>query len=296
MTPEILRVEAWRLKGLTGLEREKVLDLHRAIAIERSFTSETTRRYAAWVCFELERLLDENDDSEPSPCRDVQYLYRAEDQNPADRGYFIGQYIESDRRRWPELKKALDHCNRENATLITPQFKFLERNVRFLHALMQARVGFQACGVGRQLYGFIQPALWTYNAPQLTVTSATIDIIAQLAEVEAASHAERTRAGLAAARARGTLLGSHRPGHWTGREDRRRLGAMKANMAARLAISQKARKYDSVAGPIIVALRAQGASLSSIAWEMTLGHIGGKFWNATAVWRLLNRVSPCALG
>ena len=42
----------------------------------------------------------------------------------------------------------------------------------------------------------------------------------------------RTKAVLEAAKARGTLLGSSRPGHWEGREERRAAGQKKATEKA----------------------------------------------------------------
>lgn len=60
-------------------------------------------------------------------------------------------------------------------------------------------------------------------------------IKAAMAQEERKKIRERTVAALAAAKARGVLLGSARPGHWDGREDLRRAAALKGSEAARKA-------------------------------------------------------------
>ena len=60
----------------------------------------------------------------------------------------------------------------------------------------------------------------------------TLHILAAVAENEAKAISDRTKAALAAAKARGTLLGSARPGHWDGNEDARLAGLKKARAVA----------------------------------------------------------------
>ena len=105
----------------------------------------------------------------------------------------------------PELTKALAHCRRSKATLVVAKLDRLARNVAFTSALMESDVDFVACD--------------NPHANRLT-----IHILAAVAEAEAVAISERTKAALAAAKARGVKLGSARPGHWNGREDRRLAG------------------------------------------------------------------------
>src|SRR5262245_20848184 len=102
----------------------------------------------------------------------------------------------------PELAKALAHAKRSKAVLVVAKLDRLSRNVAFLSALMESKVQFVCC-----------------DNPH--ATSLTIHILAAVAEDEAKRISARTKAALAAAKMRGTLLGSARPGHWSGREDRR---------------------------------------------------------------------------
>src|SRR5262245_41996714 len=111
--------------------------------------------------------------------------------------------VESGKRKdRPELLKAIAHAKRSKAVLVVAKLDRLSRNVAFLSALMESKVQFVCC-----------------DNPH--ATPLTIHILAAVAEDEAKRISDRTRAALAAAKMRGTLLGSARPGHWSGREDRR---------------------------------------------------------------------------
>jgi len=91
----------------------------------------------------------------------------------------------------PELAKGLDACRRLKATLVIAKLDRLSRNVAFISALMESGVPFVAV-----------------DNPH--ATKLTIHILAAVAEHEREMISERTKAALAAAKARGTLLGNPR--------------------------------------------------------------------------------------
>ncbi|MBI1371924.1 MAG: resolvase [Phycisphaera sp.] len=98
--------------------------------------------------------------------------------------------VESGKRKdRPELAKALAFAKRHKAILIVAKLDRLARNVAFLSALMEAHVDFVAC-----------------DNPH--ATRLTIHILAAVAEDEARRISERTKAALAARRARGLPLGN----------------------------------------------------------------------------------------
>ena len=88
----------------------------------------------------------------------------------------------------PQLQAALAACRVHRATLIIAKLDRLARNVAFVSALMDAGVEFLAC-----------------DFPQ--ANRLTIHILSAVAEHEAKMISERTKAALAAAKARGTRLG-----------------------------------------------------------------------------------------
>ena len=171
----------------------------------------------------------------------------------------------------PELAKALAHAKRSKAILVVAKMDRLSRNLAFLSALLESSVEFVAVD--------------NCHANRLT-----IHILAAIAEHEAKATSTRTKEALQAARARGTKLGSNRPGHWAGREHLRQAGQRNATKAASLAHRQnKIESYTDLV-PLIKDLRSQGITLKAIAAKLTeLGHETrrGKPWNHVQVLRLL---------
>jgi len=173
----------------------------------------------------------------------------------------------------PQLLKAIAHAKRSRATLVVAKLDRLARNVAFTSALMESGVDFVAC-----------------DNPH--ANRFTIHILAAVAEHEAEAISLRTKAALEAAKRRGTLLGSARPGHWDGRESQRLAGLQKARQQA--AKAHREAFQDSYADlfPVVQELREQGRSLRAIADALNQeGHTTrcGRPWNATQVLRVLRR-------
>lgn len=93
----------------------------------------------------------------------------------------------------PELKRALAYCRRTGATLILSKIDRLSRNTRFLLALIDADVELVFC-----------------DMPQVSGPAGRmmLTMMAGFSEMEAGLISERTKAALAAARARGVRLGN----------------------------------------------------------------------------------------
>jgi DNA invertase Pin-like site-specific DNA recombinase len=89
----------------------------------------------------------------------------------------------------PQLLKALEHCRRYKATLVIAKLDRLARNVAFVSNLMEAGTDFVAVDFP--------------HANRLT-----IHILAAVAEHEREAISARTKAALAAAKARGVKLGN----------------------------------------------------------------------------------------
>lgn len=173
----------------------------------------------------------------------------------------------------PQLANALAHAKRAKATLVVAKLDRLSRNVAFLSAVMDSGADFIACD--------------NSNANRLT-----LHILSAVAEDEARRISERTTVALAAAKARGTLLGSARPGHWEGREDARRAGAVAASAVAAQARTEAAAEAYSDLVPSMKAMQAEGLSLRKICDRLTeAGHSprSGKAWNAKLVRSILMR-------
>ena len=120
----------------------------------------------------------------------------------------------------------------------------------------------------------------------------TIHILAAVAEHEAEMISQRTKAALSAAKVRGVKLGSARDGHWDGREDRRRAGAIAGAKAATVARKRLADEAYADLIDDLTAMRNDGLSFRAIADQLNeQGHTTrrGKPWNPMQVRNVLLR-------
>lgn len=160
----------------------------------------------------------------------------------------------------PQLAAALAACKKLKAKLLVAKLDRLSRNVRFIATVMDSGVEFIAC-----------------DNPH--ATRLTLHILAAVAEHERVIISERTRAALAAAKARGVRLGGPNLAVAT------KFGN-KANAAA-------ADRFAANVVPIIREIRATGAtSLRAVAAALKARGVptarGGQ-WNATQVMSVLRR-------
>lgn len=170
----------------------------------------------------------------------------------------------------PELRKAIELCQRCGHRLVIAKIDRLARDVAFTACLQGAGVDFVAC-----------------DNP--TASPLTIGILAVVAQEEARMISERTKAALASLKARGVLLGSARPGCWDGREHLRLAGLVKARAAAVKARSDPSQAYGPLVD-VIRELRASGAGYLTIAKKLNAeGHktVQGCAWNHSQVSRVL---------
>ena len=170
----------------------------------------------------------------------------------------------------PKLREALAHCKRTGATLLIARLDRLARSVRFISSMMEEGVDFRACDMP--------------NASPFM-----LHIYAAVAEEEARAIGKRTKAALAAAKARGVKLGGDR-GHRT-------LTRMDAVKGTALASAARRRAADHAAHalvPVLAELR-QGGAASSVALARGLTDRGiptprGGTWDPKAVRRVLARI------
>jgi DNA invertase Pin-like site-specific DNA recombinase len=178
----------------------------------------------------------------------------------------------------PKLQEAIRHARSTNSTLVVAKLDRLARNSYFLNCLMQSGLEFVCCD---------NPIADKFH----------IQVLAAVAEHEADQIAARTAAALAAAKARGTLLGSARPGHWDGREHLR--GYKKAQPMGAAANAQNAKAYYELAIlPEVKQMREQGRPLEQIVAVLNEREFRtrptrrcpeGSAFTLKAVWRLIDR-------
>jgi len=193
-------------------------------------------------------------------------------------GTIIAAYkeVESGKRGdRPELAKAIAHSRRAGAKLVIAKLDRLARNVAFIAALMEDGLEFVCC-----------------DNPH--VNRLTLHLLAAVAEHEAQQISARTKAALAAAKARGVKLGSRRPGFWT-RERRAAwlAGLPKARERSAAVRRQKARERLADLLPTILQQRQEGMTLQAIADNLNgQGQTTprGCRWSAASVRRALRLV------
>jgi DNA invertase Pin-like site-specific DNA recombinase len=165
--------------------------------------------------------------------------------------------VESGRKdNRPQLTAALALCRQKRAILVIAKLDRLARSVAFISNLMESGVEFVAV-----------------DMPQ--ANRLTLHILAAVAEHEREMISQRTRAALAAAKARGTKLGNPRP-------DMAKLSA---------AAAAKASHYRSGVLPMIRILREEGRSLREIATELNSKGISsarGRVWHAASIRSMLH--------
>ena len=169
----------------------------------------------------------------------------------------------------PQLREAMARCHKTGATLLIARLDRLARNVRFISGLMEEGIQFVACDMP-------------------TATPFMLHIYAAVAEEEARAISRRTKAALAAAKARGVKLGGDR-GYRPAAPPDGRLGGD----AVRLTADQVAHRVSAMIEDIR-AVHGADISLHAIARALTDRQVatprGGPSWTATAVRRVLARV------
>ena len=175
--------------------------------------------------------------------------------------------VESGKRNdRPELGQAIEHARREGATLIIAKLDRLARSVAFIFALRDSGVKFIAC-----------------DMPE--ANTLTIGLLAAMAQHERELISERTKAALAAKKARGFKLGS--PQNLTKEAT---INATEARRRRALEDPSNRR-----AAELIVLYRDRGLSYAGIANQLNSnGHRTrrGKRFSACTVQRLLKRSRP----
>jgi DNA invertase Pin-like site-specific DNA recombinase len=166
--------------------------------------------------------------------------------------------------RRPQLAAALEAARKSKCPVIVSKLDRLSRDVHFISGLMAHRVPFIVSELGADTDPFV------------------LHLFAALAEKERALISQRTKAGLAAAKARGTKLGN---------PDMDRLHGLGVK-----AVKAEADRHAATVRPIIEKIQARGAaSLRAIAAELTRMRVstarGGAEWSAQQVSNILKRTT-----
>lgn len=184
----------------------------------------------------------------------------------ADRGRIVAEHVEVEsgcRKDRPQLTAALEACRALRATLVIARLDRLTRNVAFVSNLMESGVEFVAADM---------PA----------VNRLTVHVLAAVAEEEARAVSARTKAALAAAKARGVRLGN----------PRLLTGDLAFSVRANAVQKENARRHAAVVAPYIEQARRVGAAtLAAIAEALMARGVpaprGGRRWSPAQVRRVM---------
>ncbi|MGA9893103.1 MAG: recombinase family protein [Xanthobacteraceae bacterium] len=177
----------------------------------------------------------------------------------------VGEFVEVESGKYadrPELTRALEACRKQKARLVIAKLDRLSRNLAFIATLMNAGVEFVAVD--------------NPHASRLT-----LHILAAVAEHERVAISERTKAALAAAKARGRRLGTPDP-----------KGAVKR---MHIALKAKTSRFASNVLPIIREIQGAGhKSRNAIAGQLNARKVatarGGR-WTHVQVEKILARAA-----
>ncbi|HWE47505.1 MAG TPA: recombinase family protein, partial [Caulobacteraceae bacterium] len=173
----------------------------------------------------------------------------------------------------PSLEAALRECRLRKATLVIAKLDRLSRSVSFIARLMEAGTEFEALDMP--------------NANKFT-----IHILAAVAEHERQLISKRTCAALAAAKARGVLLGGRRDGHRI--EDHGAAGRERSLAVRREAVRQRNAGILEVIGDL-VSEHSSLAAIAAVLNERSIPAPRGGHWSAGQVRRLLGASKPPAM-
>ena len=186
----------------------------------------------------------------------------------AGKGQIAAEYVEIEsgkRNERPQLARAMAEAKRIGAVLLIAKLDRLARNVAFIANLLEAGVEIAAA-----------------DMPE--ANRFLLHVMAAVAEHEAQAISDRTRAALAAAKARGVVLGWSMPER---KEEQRRASRKGAAKNAGNACMHAANVL-----PIIRQIAAGGASLRKIADELNdrgIKTARGGLWYAATVRNIMAR-------